>query len=198
MMGALVARTYPPPPIDRAEILRYARSGGGDPTVERLLDGLLQEAEGAMTYRVAYREVAVTREGEGVTVGGIGMSSRALSAALDGADRALLLAATLGPGLDRLLLRYTRTSPARALLLQAIGAERVEALLGAFTRGAEEAYGRLGRRFSPGYGDLPLTLQRDLLPLLDAGRTLGITLGPSLLMSPTKSVTAIVGILDNL
>ena len=197
MMGPLVACTCPPPPADRAEILRYARSGGGDPTVDLLLDGVLREAEEVMTYRVAYREVAVIKEGEGVTVGGIEAPSRALAEALVGADRALLLAATLGAGLDRLLLRYGRTSPARALLLQAIGAERVEALLDAFTREAEKEYGRLGRRFSPGYGDLPLTLQSRLLPLLDAGRTLGITLGSSLLMSPTKSVTAIIGILDN-
>lgn len=197
MMGPLATRTCLAPPADRAEILRYARSGGGDPTVDLLLDGVLREAEEVITYRVAYREVAVIKEGDGMTVGGIGVSSRALTEALGGADRALLLAATLGAGLDRLLLRYGRTSPARALLLQAIGAERVEALLDAFTREAEKEYGRLGRRFSPGYGDLPLALQSRLLPLLDAGRTLGITLGSSLLMSPTKSVTAIIGILDN-
>ena len=197
MMGPLVTCPCPPPPADRAEILRYARSGGGDPTVDLLLDGVLGEAEEVMTYRVAYREVAVIKEGGGVTVGGTPMPSRALTEALGDADRALLLATTLGAGLDRLLLRYGRTSPARALLLQAIGAERVEAVLDAFTRKAEEKYGRLGRRFSPGYGDLPLTLQSRLLPLLDAGRTLGITLAPSLLMSPTKSVTAIIGILGN-
>ncbi|MBO7293121.1 MAG: Vitamin B12 dependent methionine synthase activation subunit [Clostridia bacterium] len=197
MIGPLTVRTYLPPPADRAEILRYARSGGGDPTVELLLDEMLKEAEEVMTYRVAYREAAVTQGEEGVTVGGITVSSRSLRGALAGAGRALLLAATLGPGIDRLLLRYGRLSPARALLLQAIGAERVEALLDAFTREAEAEYGRLGRRFSPGYGDLPLALQRELLPLLDSGRTLGLTLGASLLMSPTKSVTAIVGILDN-
>ncbi|MBR3258643.1 MAG: vitamin B12 dependent methionine synthase, partial [Eggerthellaceae bacterium] len=46
----------------------------------------------------------------------------------------------------------------------------------------------------PGYGDLPLEVQPDLLGLLDASRRLGITLSDSLLMSPTKSVTAIVGL----
>ena len=197
MIGPLRTCAPLPPPADRAEILRYARSGGSDPTVALLLDGVLREAEEILTYRVAYREVAVTSTSDGLAVGGIAMPSRSLTAALAGAERALLLAATVGPGIDRLLLRYERISPARALLLQAVGTERVEALLDAFTSEAEAEYGRLSRRFSPGYGDRPLDLQRRLLPLLDSGRTLGITLGASLLMSPTKSVTAIVGILGN-
>ena len=49
-------------------------------------------------------------------------------------------------------------------------------------------------RFSPGYGDLPLTLQPGILAALDAGRRAGITLLPSLLMNPSKSVTAIFGL----
>ncbi len=50
-------------------------------------------------------------------------------------------------------------------------------------------------RFSPGYGDLPLALQPDLLHFLNAQRWVGITVGKTLLMSPMKSVTAIMGIL---
>lgn len=50
-------------------------------------------------------------------------------------------------------------------------------------------------RFSPGYGDLPLALQPDLLNFLNAQRWVGITVGKTLLMSPMKSVTAIMGIL---
>lgn len=51
-------------------------------------------------------------------------------------------------------------------------------------------------RFSPGYGDLPMQTQPPLLAALDATRLLGITLAPSLLMTPTKSVTALVGLFD--
>jgi cobalamin-dependent methionine synthase I len=49
-------------------------------------------------------------------------------------------------------------------------------------------------RFSPGYGDLPLEIQKPLLSFLDAEKTVGITLSSSLLMTPTKSITAIAGI----
>ena len=49
-------------------------------------------------------------------------------------------------------------------------------------------------RYSPGYGDLPLSLQGDLLWLLDAPRRVGLTVSPSHILLPRKSVTAILGI----
>ena len=49
-------------------------------------------------------------------------------------------------------------------------------------------------RYSPGFGDLPITVQKEFLNLLDAGRRMGITLGESFLMAPSKSVTAIIGL----
>ena len=48
-------------------------------------------------------------------------------------------------------------------------------------------------RFSPGYGDLPLDVQKNIFPLLDCERKIGLTLNESLIMSPSKSVTAFVG-----
>ena len=49
-------------------------------------------------------------------------------------------------------------------------------------------------RYSPGYGDLPLTLQPRLLALLDAERKIGLTLTDTCLMTPRKSVTALFGL----
>ena len=49
-------------------------------------------------------------------------------------------------------------------------------------------------RFSPGYGDLPLETQRPLLQILDSGRRAGIVLSDTMLMIPSKSVSAIIGV----
>ena len=48
-------------------------------------------------------------------------------------------------------------------------------------------------RFSPGYGDLSLEVQKEIFSLLDCPRKIGVSLGDSLLMTPSKSVTAIIG-----
>ena len=79
--------------------------------------------------------------------------------------------------------------------MHAIGAQQVEG-------GCDRLCARLAQqfpdrqltdRFSPGYGDLTLEMQRDVMAALDCGRTIGITLTDSLLMTPSKSVTAIIG-----
>ena len=49
-------------------------------------------------------------------------------------------------------------------------------------------------RFSPGYGDFDLKYQKDILEYLDANKKIGISLTDSLMMIPTKSITAIIGI----
>ena len=49
-------------------------------------------------------------------------------------------------------------------------------------------------RYSPGYGDLPLEVQGPLLDLLDAPRRAGLCATANHLLTPRKSVTAILGV----
>jgi cobalamin-dependent methionine synthase I len=82
-------------------------------------------------------------------------------------------------------------------MMQALGSERVESLCDAFEGYLKERLGEgiaLRPRFSPGYGDLSLEFQREVFTLLDCPRSLGISLSESLLMTPEKSVTALIGI----
>lgn len=67
--------------------------------------------------------------------------SRQLAKNLDGCASVLLFGATVGVEIDRLIAKYGRISPARALMLQAIGAERIEALCDAFCREYAEENG---------------------------------------------------------
>ncbi|MBQ9859080.1 MAG: Vitamin B12 dependent methionine synthase activation subunit [Clostridia bacterium] len=183
-------KSYLPPPVCRQEIWRYA--GGEVTAAEGLLDECLAEIEGRLSYRVCWRETAVHTDGKICRFDGFSVPSASLSAALAGCERAVVFAATLGVELDRLVAKYGRLSPAKAMLLQAIGAERIEALCDTFCA----ALGGTTRRFSPGYGDLPLSCQRQVFDLLDCSRRIGLSLTDSLLMTPTKSVTAFVGLTD--
>jgi hypothetical protein len=85
-----------------------------------------------------------------------------------------------------------------AVLYQAIAAAMIENYCDqidtAFAAQIASQGGRTRSRFSPGYGDLPLELQKDLFRVLDCPRKIGLSLNESLLMSPSKSVTAIIGI----
>ena len=179
----------PLPAPDRNLILRYAH-GTHSAEVDELLDEVIREGTLVLKPKLCFAVLSVSLQGDAVIFDTMSVSSRGLAAFLSGADRAVLFAATVGPDADRLISRAGATSPARALLLDAFFTERVEALCDLFTA----QYAKPDNRFSPGYDDLPLDFQKNMFSLLDCPRKIGLTLGESLLMMPTKSVTAIIGI----
>ncbi len=180
-MTPVYQKNFPEPSVNRREILRYAGYPAGDADGLRLADECLAELAGKLRYAVVWR---------GADAGELDVVSADLSKNLRGCGRVVLFAATVGLEMDRKIARYSRLSPTKALMMQAVGAERIEALCDVFCGGL----GETRPRFSPGYGDLDLAYQRTLFALLDCPRTIGLTLTESLLMSPTKSVTAIVGL----
>ena len=195
MDSVTLNKTYQAPPLDRREILRYAGCKSANEATASLLEACLQEVQDQLTYQVCYRVLPLTTEGALCNFGAFKLHSQNLAANLKGCKEALLFAATVGVGIDRLIAKYGRLSPAKALMLQAIGAQQIEALCDLFCKDlAQELQVTLKPRFSPGYGDLPLSAQRDILALLDCGKRIGLTLNDSLLLSPTKSVTAFAGI----
>lgn len=192
MFHPVLIKSYPPPPFDRREILRYCR-GQDDPATLAFIEDCIGEAEGLLTYKVCYSEFPLSVQDGMLDLGFARIRSRDLQRNLQGCGSILLFAATVGIGLDRLIAKYSSRSPAKALIFQALGAERVESLCDLFCREMKQAHPTLRPRFSPGYGDLPLELQKDVFCALDCPRKIGLSLNQSLLMSPSKSVTAILG-----
>ena len=183
-------------PVDEGEVLRYAGCPKSDEAMRERMRACLTEALPTVRFRLCWREFPVTVDGARVDLGFTEVTSDALARNLSGCASVVVLAATAGYGIDRLIARYSQLEPSKAVWMQAIGAERVESLCDAFQ--AELASSRspavLRPRFSPGYGDLPLALQRPLTAVLDSERAVGVTVNESLLLSPSKSVTALIGI----
>ena len=195
MSGAVFSKTYKAPPIAEKEILRYASCKEADEALWALMRGCIREAEEGLTYKVCWKILPVKVEGAVCDFDVFQVHSKQLAGALSGCCEVLLFAATVGVEQDRLIAKYGRLSPAKALLHQAIGAERIEALCDLFCKEMEAERGEpLRPRFSPGYGDLPLAVQKDLFRVLDCTKRIGLSLNDSLLMSPSKSVTAFAGI----
>ena len=186
MNTVTVTKTYTSPPVCEREILRYAGCKAADDAVQTLLTDCLDEAQGMLTYKVCYRELSVTVDGDVCDFEAFSLRSKSLADNLKGCNKVVLFAATVGVGIDRLIAKYGRISPSKALMFQAIGAERIETLCEAFCKELG-----LKKRFSPGYADLALETQRGIFAALGCEKRLGISLTDSLLMTPTKSVTAI-------
>ena len=196
-MSTVFKRSYSAPPVCEREILRYA---GCDPqnvdgAVLKLMQDCLVEIEGKLTYQVCFRRFPVFFEG---AISFLQTDSAHLRRYLQDCHEVVLFGATVGLEMDRVIARYGRLSPSRGLMMQAIGAERIEALCNAFCRDLAEELCREQLvpkpRFSPGYGDYSLENQREIFAILDCPRQIGLSLNESLLMTPSKSVTALVGL----
>ena len=194
MTTMVYKKNYIAPPIDKCEALRYAGAKEDDPTLIALIDECTTEAADILSYKLCYAEYPITSVENTVDFGFTSIESRSLSERLADCDSAIIFAATVGIGIDRLIAKYSRVSPSRALLLQGLGAERIEALCDLFVSELSQTGYSLTSRFSAGYGDLSLTYQREIFRALDCAKNIGLTLNESLLMSPTKSVTAIIGV----
>lgn len=200
MNGAVLIKTYSEPQFNVREILRYSGCREADDEVLRIIDECIKECRKKLIYRVCYCELPVTQANGTTDLTFAETNSKALGKNLAGCRSIVLFAATIGIEIDRLIAKYGRISPTKALMFQSIGAERIESLCDLFNEdinnsyAAENLYTR--PRFSPGYGDFPLEVQKDIFRVLDCPRKIGISLNDSLLMSPSKSVTAIIGISD--
>ena len=200
MMDLISLKTYNDLQPDLSEVMRYA---GAPKTAEPDAQILSCLAElGEIRGRLCWRRFPIERQGAWLDLGFCRTPSASLSINLKGCSSLVLFAGTLGIGIDRFLAKYGRLSPARALWFQAIGAAGIEALCDTFCEElpqllAEDGQpARIRPRYSPGFGDFGLEYQPFIFSALDCQKNLGLTLTDSLLMSPTKSVTALVGICD--
>ncbi len=199
-----VAReTYRIDSIERREVLRYLGYRGQELTdelegrIEAVVAHCLDVARprgGLAAFRVGER----TDEAIGLMGCTLRLTGHDIVTHLADATEVTLLAVTLGADVDRELRRLSLIDPldqvifdaaATALVERAADAANAHVRAYAADQGAYTSW-----RFSPGYGDLPLSVQGELLAALDATRQLGITLTPTDLMVPTKSVTAVVGL----
>ncbi len=195
MMSVIHNRSFSLPPVCEKEVLRYAGCREADPDTERLMRECIKEIEGRIAGKVCWREFPAAVCGSICDFDSFQVSSDNLAINLRGCSSVILFAATVGVDMDRVIVRYSRISPAKALMMQAIGAERIEALCDAFCEDiADRLNVKLKPRFSPGYGDLSIEIQKDIFAVLDCPRQIGLTLNDSLLMSPSKSVTAFIGV----
>ena len=201
MTNTIYIKAYEALPHDTGEILRYSGARDAAPDVVKLMQECLDEVKDKLIYKVCYAELPINVCGGYIDLSFVKTDSSDLNKNLKNCDSVVLFAATVGIEIDRLIAKYSRVSPSKALMLQAIGAERIETLCNAFDKEIAEQMQQTGKhtrpRFSPGYGDLPLDIQRDIFRVLDCPRKIGLSLNESLLMSPSKSVTAIIGIAED-
>lgn len=183
------------------EALRYLGTGGrAAPSLRAEVTAAARKLTAALEPRYVWRVYALQQTDAGVLLpqADLLLSGEDARRMLAECDRAVLLACTLGARFETLLRAEQARDMAQAVILDACGSAWVEA-------GCDRAEAELAERlpgcfrtdrFSPGYGDLPLSLQGQICAALDAPRRLGLTVTEQFLLNPAKSVTAVIGLSD--
>ena len=209
--------------VKRKEVERYLGFRGFteiDENMSSMIDSCIAEMQAEITPREIHKVFPITwsgAAGDGTadetagdaceTAGddktvcefaGITVNGGNLVRNLKGCHEIVMMAVTIGQGPDRLVRRAEIRDMLKAYIYQAVGAamaeswcEEVNALI------KEEAAKRnlfTRPRFSPGYGDFPLSVQKDFERILAMPKSIGVSLSESLLMTPTKSITAVIGL----
>ena len=194
MTETVFTKELSPSEYNISEILRYMGVLKNDADVCDLVYNCIKETDSIIRNYVCYSVVDISLTDNTVDFGFSKVNSASLASNLSCCDRAVIFSATIGLGIDRLIQKYGRISPSKALCMQAIGTERIESLCDSFIKDTESEYGKTVSRFSPGYGDLDINFQKDIFSFLGCDRKIGLTLNSSMIMSPSKSVTAVAGI----
>lgn len=185
----------------RREAIRYLGFGrnAADERTYELVEASFDDLNREASPRFVYRIFDLDHTSDGILqVGAMKIQSKSLLRNLKGCGQVVLFGATLGAGVDRLIRRISLTDMARAVVLQACAAAELEEYCDEqqkkISRELEKKSLYLRPRFSPGYGDFPIEFQEPIMRMLDCAKKIGLTMTDSYMMSPTKSVTAIIGI----
>jgi hypothetical protein len=182
------------------EALRYMGAAQADEATRLLAGETAEMLEKRLHPRYLWRAFRIARgEGEIRLEGaGIRLPGTLAEKMLAECGTAVLMVCTLGAEFDRMEREWQARDMARAAVLDACGSALAEAGCDAAEEEIAAHFPGLYRtdRFSPGYGDMPLTDQKPFFRVLDVSRRIGVSLSASGLMIPQKSVTAFIGVAD--
>lgn len=190
--------------LDRQEILRYLGWQGGELStqMDQLLTQCIQSTLEVIRPGYRYQRFPIESTPEGIRVEqtGLLLTGSSITRHLEGCHSVYLLAGTIGLAHEQLLRKTMLIQPDAGVVLDSCGSAAAEAVAELADQEVQKLVAGEGKyttpRFSPGYGDLPLSCQQPLLSALRAMQTLGMTVSSGGLLSPNKSVTAIIGVRD--
>ena len=179
------------------EALRYLGASGAEEALRRqaLEAAQLAAAHGTPRWRYAVFDLIHTPDGVALPGSGLVLPGNTAGRMLAECSRAVLLLCTLGLTYDIWLRGLQKRDMALAALADSCGSALVEQ---GCDRAQEEISARfpglyLTDRFSPGYGDLPLSVQPALCRAA-GGSSLGVYVTENYLMNPQKTVSAVIGL----
>lgn len=179
--------------LNRKEAVRYL--GGAGISLNYRMDRLMDECEAEILAKASPAFLYLEKELPYSEI----IKGEDIKEHLSGCEKVIMMCATLGAEIDKLIRINQISDMAKAVVMDSFASVAIEQVCNKIDIMFAEKYKGLNMttRFSPGYGDYPIELQKSFLHILDAPRKIGLTANDSFLLTPVKSVTAIIGLSEN-
>lgn len=192
--------------VPKDEVLRYlgykAQKQNIDKSLDELIDSIIEESRSLIEPKFVFHKYKTEVKEEGVYFQGTKLILRGndIIQHLKNSKESVLMAVTVGNRIEQKIKMYEKISLTKALILDSCATTAVEEVCDMIEERVKQEANEKGLsitfRYSPGYGDLPLETQRDLIDTLNAGKRIGLTVSSHYLLFPRKSVTAIIGFIQ--
>ncbi|MDD3705344.1 MAG: vitamin B12 dependent-methionine synthase activation domain-containing protein [Clostridiaceae bacterium] len=187
--------------IDIKEALRYMGHRGQsiDYNTAKLLDDCIAELKDISKNSFLYEIFDIERRAEGLYLKGttLVLHGKDIAGHLQRAEKCAIMAMTLGIEVDMRIAYYSKTDLTKGLVLDACATAAAESLCDTVQGKVKAEAKSMGfettSRYSPGYGDFSIGIQKELTKVLKTYERLGLSVNESSIMIPRKSVTAIIG-----
>jgi hypothetical protein len=170
------------------------------PEQEKQYRATILESASTVDLMARFTTVAITVDTGKNKISGNGLEiiSSDLVKSIGDSKHLLVMSVTAGKEITRLRDSLMQDIPGKGVIADAVGSETAEFGIRWLHDFCESHFLKQGwkvqkRRYSPGYGDCHLSVQQQLIRLLDLEQ-IGITITSSNMLVPEKSVTALAGI----
>jgi len=189
--------------LNKKQILKYLGYGNErvDPQTKEVIEGGIKELMNKARPKYIYKtwhdfnimndEIHLNND--------IIIKSDDLADHLKSSKAIVVFAVTLGIGVEKLIKKEMLVNPSKAIILDAIASELIGKVANKVCLEIIDQRNVFrNTRFSPGYGDLSLEVQRKIVKTLDTEVKIGLYINDSHLLLPSKSITAFFGVFDRL
>lgn len=188
--------------IDKNEVLRYMGYHGQalDENITGLIDDCINEMKTLIEERHFYTYCKIVRDNNKPNLKecSLELTGNSINKHLKDCNSCILLAVTLGSTVDMRIRYYEKFNMTKAVILDSCATTAVEEICDKVCSEIDEKIKNQGKcltsRFSPGYGDFPISIQNNFISAIEADKKIGLTVSDHSILIPRKSVTAVAGI----
>lgn len=185
--------------LNRDETLRYLQCDNSiSDDISNIIDSCEKQILKVIQPRYIYQQFDITRFNDYISVDNTNLKlyGNDIKNHLENCDKVILMCATISSNVDRIIRMAEISNMANALILDVLSSVAIENVCSQVDEIVKEEYPQYYQtwRFSAGYGDFPIDIQRDFLNTLNAQKKIGLCVTDTNIMTPRKSVTAVMGL----